>query len=231
MYDYQRIASSRQFGGARAVYTGIVHGISVGKFKVLDLTTLPDAANGCIPAGTPIKMDDAKRTVDVHYAFSVVETVNYLQGATSMSIKVSKSFEGSRARVGMILAAAPSTPTGECAIPLTITAINRTNSAYDTITVSCAAMAGNGSVSAGTVLVEVSLNTDDNKYYIKVLPNALSLYDVVKLPNAVELTIDGIFTQVDGVVLTRRIPPIAPCIVDYLREDGNTYFRYSNAKE
>lgn len=230
MYDYQRISSSRQYGGARAVLTGIVHGVLSGKYFA-ELATLPDAVNGCVPAGTPIKMDDDKRTAAIHYAFSVHETVAYLSGATSISIKVSKSFEGSRARVGMILAAAPTLYTGECAIPLTITAINRTNSAYDTITVSCAAMSGNGSIAAGVILVEVAENEDDNKFYIKVLPNALTLYDVVKLPNAVELSIDGLFSQVDGVVLTRRIPPIAACILTYLREDGNTYFRYSNSKE
>ena len=42
-------------------------------------------------------MNDATKTAAVHYAFSVYEEVTYLLGATSMSIKVKKLHEGSRA--------------------------------------------------------------------------------------------------------------------------------------
>lgn len=230
MYDYQRIASSRSYGGARAVLTGTIQGVSSGRFNAA-LAALPDAVNGCIPAGSPIKMDDKLRTVAVHYAFEVAAEVTYLLGATSMSIKVKKGFEGSRARIGMVVGLAPSTYTGDVAIPLTITAIDRTNSAYDTLTVSCTATDAGGTIAAGATLVEVAENDSDNKYYIKVLPNAFTFYDVVKLPNAVEVFIDGLFCQVDGVLLTRRVPPLAACVKTYLREEGNVYVRYSTSEE
>ena len=230
MYDYQRIASSRSYGGARAVLTGTIHGVSSGRFNAV-LDALLDAVNGCIPAGSPIKMDDKLRTVAVHYAFEVAQEVSYLQNATSIVIRLKKGFEGSRAKIGMEIGLAPSTAAGEVAIPLTITAIDRTNAAYDAVTVSCSAMSSGGTIALGDILVEIAENADDNKYYIKVLPNAFTFYDVVKLPTAVELFIDGLFCQVDGVLLTRRVPPLAACVKTYLREDGNVYVRYSTSEE
>lgn len=230
MYDYQRIASSRSYGGARVALTGTIHGISSGRFSAA-LNDLPDAVNGCVPAGSPIKMDDKLRTVSVHYAFEVAQEVSYLLGATSMTIRLKKAFEGSRAKIGMIIGLAPSVATGDVAIPLTITAIDRTNTAYDAVTVSCDATAAAGTIAAGAVLVEVVENDSDNKFYIKVLPNAFTFYDVVKLPNSVELWIDGLFCQVDGVLLTRRVPPLAACIKTYLREEGNVFIRYSTSEE
>ena len=148
-----------------------------------------------------------------------------------MTLKLVKTFEGSRARVGMIIGIAPSAVTGDVAIPLTITAVDRTNSAYDSVTCSCSATADGGTIAINTTLVEVVENDDDNKFYIKVVPNAYSFYDVVKHPNAVEVTIDGLFCQVDGVLLTRRVPPVAACVAKYLREEGNVYVRYSNSQE
>lgn len=230
MYDYQRIANSQSYGGARAVLTGLQKGVSSGKYSV-DLTTLPDAVNGCVPAGTPIRMDDAVKTVAIHYAFNLHEAVTYLLGATSMVLKLTKSFEGSRIRVGQIIGIAPATATGEVAIPLTVTAVNRDNAAYDAVTVSCDAAEAGGTIAINTVFVEVAEDDSDSKFYIKVLPNAITFYDVVKMPGAVELYIDGLFHQGDGVLLTRRVPPIAPCIRAYLAGEGNAYIRYSTSQE
>ena len=230
MYDYQRIVNSTSFGGVRSVYTGTIKGVTSGKLAV-DIATLPDAVNGCIPAGTPIKIDDYARTIAIHYAFDVYEAVTYLTGATSMTIKLLKSFEGSRAKVGMILGLAPTLAAGEVAIPLTITALDRTNDLYDSATVSCTATEAGGTIAIHSTLVEVAENESDNKFYVKVLPNGYTMYDVVKLPTAVEVYIDGLFCQVDGVLLTRRIPPLAACIVTYLRGEGNVYVRLSNSQE
>jgi hypothetical protein len=42
--------------------------------------------------------------------------------------------------------------------------------------------------------------------------------------------VDALFAQVDGVLLTRRVPPIAPVIRKHMREN-DVYVRYSNSRE
>ena len=230
MFNYQRISSTKSFGGGRVVFTGQELGISSGRYDAT-LADLPDRTNGCLPTGTPILMDDHAKTIKIHYAFEVYEAVSYLQNATSVVVKLRKQYEGSRAKVGMIIGLAPTTATGEVAMPLTITAIDRTNESYDSVTCSCSAASANGTIALAATLVEVEENDDDNKFYIKVLPNAFTFYDVVKHPDAQEVFFDGVFCQPDGVLLTRRIPPIADCIKEYLRGEGNVYMRYSTSEE
>lgn len=227
MYDYQRITSSQSYGGSRVVLTGTQKGVSSGKYSAV-LADLPDAINGCIPAGTPILMDDAAKTVAIHYAFDLYEAVTYATSATSAVLKLKKGFEGSRIRIGMIIGVCPALSVTEVTVGFTVTAVDRTNAAYDSVSVSCSSAAAGATLAIHTILVEVA---DDNGYFIAVLPNAFTFYDIVKLPDAVELWIDGLFCQNDGVLLTRRVPPIADCIKDYLAGDGNTYMRYSSSQE
>lgn len=229
MYDYQRITNSESYGGARSVLTGVVKGVSSGKYAV-DITTLPDAVNGCIPAGTPILMDDAAKTVKIHYAFDLYEAVTYIQGATSMTLKLTKGFEGSRIRVGMIIGLALPDVATEIPIPLTVTAVTRTNAAYDSVSCSCSATAGGATVPIHSTFVEVA-DAGAGAFFVAVLPNAFTFYDVVKLPDAVEVYIDGLFMQADGVLLTRRVPPITAGVRVYLGNEGNVYMRYSASQE
>lgn len=219
MYDYQMTSKSTTYGGSRVVLTGTKYGVSSGRYKV-DLTRLPDMANGIIPAGTPIKMDDTLRTVDIHYAFEVIGS-----GSTANTLRVKKGFEGSRLKDGMILMVTPSgaTATGTGAV---ISGLDRTNADYDEFT--CAALTG---ATSGQTLVEASASGATAT--IKVLPNAFTFYDVVKDPNATYLWIDGLFIQTDGVLLTNRIPPISSVIKTYMADPngGNVYIRYSTSKE
>lgn len=219
MYDYQMTSKSTTYGGSRVVLTGTKYGVSSGRYKA-DLTRLPDMANGIIPAGTPIKLDDTLRTVDIHYAFEVIGS-----GSTASTLRVKKGFEGSRLKDGMILMVTPSgaTATGTGAV---ISGLDRTNADYDEFT--CAALSG---ATSGQTLVEASATGATAT--IKVLPNAFTFYDVVKDPNATYLWIDGLFMQTDGVLLTNRIPPISSVIRTYMADPngGNVYMRYSTSKE
>ena len=219
MYDYQMTSKSTTYGGSRVVLTGTKYGVSSGRYKV-DLTRLPDMANGIIPAGTPIKLDDTLRTVDIHYAFEVIGS-----GSTANTLRVKKGFEGSRLKDGMILMVTPSgaTATGTGAV---ISKLDRTNADYDEFT--CAALTG---ATSGDTLVEAS--TTGATATIKVLPNAFTFYDVVKDPNATYLWIDGLFNLNDGVLLTNRIPPISSVIKTYMADPngGNCNIRYSTSKE
>lgn len=219
MQNYQMTQASRNYGGARVVFTGTVKGVTSGQYDV-DLTTLPEVAHGFVPAGTPVAVDDAPnvRTIKVHYAFEVVA------GGTTTAVRVKKGWEGSRARVGMAVMVLPAT-VATAGKSVAITAVDRTNADYDVITIATL-----GSLAAGTILVEADKVSDDAAK-IKVLPNAFLFYDVVKDPNAINMWgVDALYAQVDGVLLTRRVPPIAPIIREYMREN-DVYVRYSNSRE
>lgn len=218
MLDYQRISGSQKFGGARTVLTGTVYGVTSGRFN-LPSDRVPASGVGLIPAGTPISVNDETRAADIHYAFEVV-------GGTTTAIQVNKSLEGTRAKVGMFVMVAPETIDGT-GTAVAITAVNTSNVAYDVLTT--AALTGGSTV--GAILVEATAAGADAS--IKVKPNAISFYDVVKHPLNVETTIDGLFIQVDGVLLERRIPPIAPAVKAHLSDPngGNVYIRYSKSKE
>lgn len=219
MQNNNRIAGSRQFGGARTVFTGTRTGITSGKYNI-ELDRVPDLKNGHVPAGTPIHLDDATREADIHYAFEVVD------GSTLTKTRVKKGFEGTRAKVGMNIMVAPASADTEGA-SVAITAVDSANAEYDELT--HASLADSGA--EGTILVEADKAGADGK--IKVLPNAFTFYDLVKDPYSVEMWVDGLYTHTDGVLLERRVPPIADCVKEYLGAPtkGNTYVRYSKSKE
>ena len=225
---------SKTYGGARNVFTGSAGGVTSGQYFV-DLETLPDGSIGCIPAGTPILIDDAARTISIHYAFELYEqTVTGTQA--TFQAKIKKGYEGSRIQAGMILGVAPST-LAELSTAITsvytVTTIDRTGALYDVVTVSNPNFnATTATLAAGTVFIEMTEVVEDSgEYYATVLPNGFTFYDVSKNDDAVLMYgVDGLFCQVDGVLLTNRIPPIADSIRDYMRSK-DVYVRYSVSKE
>ena len=228
---------SKKYGGARNVFTGSASGVTSGQYFV-DLTKLPDGDYGCIPAGTPILIDDAARTIAIHYAFELYEEQATGTQAT-FEAKIKKGPEGSRIQVGMILGEAPSTLAGlsePTTKVYTVGTIDRTTSAlYDVVTVSNPNSGGGGTsktLAAGTVFIEMTERTGSSgNYYATVLPNGFTFYDVSKHDNAILMYgVDGLFCQHDGVLLVNRIPPIADSIRDYMRSK-DVYVRYSVSKE
>jgi len=226
---------SKSYGGARNVFTGSKTGVTSGQY-IVDLTKLPDGDVGCIPAGTPILIDDAARTIAIHYAFELYEAKATGTDAT-FEAKIKKGPEGSRIQAGMILGVAPSTLAGlsEATTDVyTVGTIDRTTSAlYDVVTVSNPNSGGTtATLAAGTVFIEMSeVGESSGNYYATVLPNGFTFYDVSKDDNAVNMYgVDGLFCQYDGVLLVNRIPPIADSVRDYMRSK-DVYVRYSAAKE
>lgn len=225
---------SKTYGGARNVFTGSAGGVTSGQYFV-DLKTLPDGDTGCIPAGTPILINDAARTIAIHYAFELDEATDTGTEATFQA-KIKKGFEGSRIQAGMILGVAPSTLADLSAATTkvyTVSTIDRTNALYDLVTVSNPNVDGTSATLAkGTVFIEMSAEAGNTgNYYAKVLPNGYTFYDVSKHDNAILMYgVDGLFCQMDGVLLTNRIPPIADSIRDYMRSK-DVYVRYSVSKE
>ena len=225
---------SKTYGGARNVFTGSAGGVTSGQYFV-DLNTLPDGDTGCIPAGTPILINDAARTIAIHYAFELYEAKATGTEATFQA-KIKKGFEGSRIQAGMILGAAPSTLAGLSVATTevyTVGTIDRTNALYDLVTVSNPNSGGvSATLAKGTVFIEMSEDAGSaGDYYATVLPNGYTFYDVSKHDNAILMYgVDGLFCQMDGVLLTNRIPPIADSIRDYMRSK-DVYVRYSVSKE
>ena len=225
---------SKTYGGARNVFTGSAGGVTSGQYFV-DLNTLPDGDTGCIPAGTPILINDAARTIAIHYAFELYEAKATGTEATFQA-KIKKGFEGSRIQAGMILGAAPSTLAGlsvATTAVYTVGTIDRSNALYDLVTVSNPnENVDTATLAKGTVFIEMSEDAENpGNYYAKVLPNGYTLYDVSKQDNAILMYgVDGLFCQMDGVLLTNRIPPIADSIRDYMRSK-DVYVRYSVSKE
>ena len=145
--------------------------------------------------------------------------------------------EGSRIQAGMILGVAPSTLAGlsEATTKVyTVGTIDRTTSAlYDIVTVSNPNSGGTtATLAKGTVFIEMTKDTENpSNYYATVLPNGFTFYDVSKHDDAILMYgVDGLFCQIDGVLLTNRIPPIADSVRDYMRSK-DVYVRYSAAKE
>lgn len=225
---------SKTYGGARNVFTGSAGGVTSGQYFV-DLKTLPDGDTGCIPAGTPILINDAARTIAIHYAFELYEEKVTGTEAT-FDAKIKKGFEGSRIQAGMILGVAPSTLADLSAATTkvyTVGTIDRTNALYDLVTVSNPNSGGTtATLAKGTVFIEMSEDAGSaGDYYATVLPNGYTFYDVSKHDDAVLMYgVDGLFCQMDGVLLTNRIPPIADSIRDYMRSK-DVYVRYSVSKE
>ena len=232
MQNYQMIKWSKEYGGARQVLTGSMTGVSSGQYAV-DLDTVPDLRHGIVPAGTPVLADDAARTVKIHYAFETNAVTAYESGNKSFDVQLKKGFEGSRCVAGMKLGVMPNSVanlSAEVTDVFTVTNVDRTAAAYDVVSVSCSARGGT-QIAAGTVLVELEEKVaDSNQYFVKVLPNAYLWYDLAKDPNAVYMYADYLFCQNDGVLLTRRVPPIADAVKDYLRSK-DVYIRYSVSKE
>ena len=230
----QMIKWSQKYGGARNVFTGSAGGVTSGQYFV-DLTKLPDGDTGCIPAGTPILIDDAARTIAIHYAFELYEAKVTGIGAT-FEAKIKKGLEGSRIQAGMILGVAPSTLADLSAATTsvyTVSTIDRTNALYDLVTVTNPNANGvTATLAKGTVFIEMTeVGENSGNYYATVLPNGFTLYDVSKNDDAVLMYgVDGLFCQIDGVLLTNRIPPIADSIRDYMRSK-DVYVRYSVSKE
>lgn len=205
------LSFSGKVGGAREVFEGHPWVLVGGcMFKLKQLPLYP---NGILPAGTPIYVDEQARTFDVHYAFSVYESAS-----AATEIKIAKGLEGSRVQEDMFLMAAQTNIDTAAGAAPKVVAVDRTNEAYDIVTLDAAL-----TVTAGAVLWEAN---DQKK--IKVKPNALTSRDKVRYADTYMVDGDAIFGA-DGAVLERRIPPISPAVKKYMREN-ECFFRWSNHK-
>lgn len=191
----QNIKFSGKIGGYRRVFEGHTP-LLIGGFN-WDLKDLPTHGN-VLPAGTPILVDEEKRTIKPLYGFKVVKN-------ETTKLSVEKIFAGTRAKVGMTIGGQK------------VTEIDASNDAYDVLTMASAVTADVGSVVYGTV----------DGVDIKDKVNGLTPYDICLEPNAFSADGDVAWNMMDAPILERRMPPITDEVKKALITNG-CFFRFSN---
>lgn len=208
---------SKSFGGVRKCYEGkpeiVVGGFSCDK----SLMPLDGAA---MAAGTPVLYDEQLRTLVPLYTFRVLDV-----DTEENTIKVEKFETGSIAKVGMNLIVVGDDLTAAAAAVLTITAIDKSASDYDILTVTGLTGGSSANVQVGDILAE-AMSAVVKK--VKVIPNGLTYCDNVLDNDAYAIDVDPIYFSVRP-VLERRMPPLTASLKKALIENG-CYFNFSNRK-
>ena len=169
----------------------------------------PPVGNG-LPAGTPLGCDDIAKPAQPHYAFAV----NAVVETTATQVQVKKDFEGTRARVGMVLMHLPNdvTDLDYTGTGVTVTAIDDSNADYDVLTLSAAV----GALAVDDILVEASAGGAGAT--IKVIPTATSFADIPCYGD--EQTQLVVLVHICFVSYARRCAPVHPMIRNYMNTHG-----------
>ena len=199
----------REFGGFKEVYGGKAD-ITMPTGYSLPLDELPPIGQ-VLPAGTPFSADDVTKIARPHYAFSVYSAA--ASGATE--VQVSKGFEGTRAKVGMVIMLLSATATDVTATGTghAITAIDASNKDYDILTLGTALT---GALEVEDILVEASAVGAGAT--IKVIPTATSYGDIPVYGDEQDQNVD--LVHVCNVLYCKRIAPIHPVIRNYMAVNG-----------
>lgn len=207
----QNIKFNGKIGGSRRIFDGKPELLSGG--FVFDLKDLPKAGS-VLPAGTPVCVDEQKRTIKPLQTFVVKE----VSGTT---IKVVKSVggvsTGTRIKVGDNLVIL-GTDLSVAGTAIKVTDVDGSNDEYDTLTVNAAT-----GVSTTTIL---AMATTDGKPYC--IPNALLAYDKCLDEKAYEAYGEAAFFSARP-VYERRMPPINDSVKKALAGAG-CFFRFSQSK-
>lgn len=191
-----------EVGGSKPIYYYIGKELP-GGFNP-DLSSFPKGS--VVQTGTPILVDEATRTAQVHIAVKVYETA----AIDATTVKVAKTKAGSVLSAGQFLMAAPASATAT-GTGLEITAVDTSNSAYDELTLSAALTAA---LSKDAILVEADKAGAGAK--MKVVPNALTRFDIYVDPNSKQFTCGAV---VEATIYERRIPPVAQAVKDLFQKE------------
>lgn len=185
-------ASESTVGGGCPVWYEIGKELS-GGFNP-DLSKFPKGS--VVQTGTPIKVDEVARTAQLHIAVKVHQTA----ASGDTTVRISKLKAGSVLTPGQFLIVAPTAIAGT-GTGMTVSAVDSSNPDYDTITLGAALSA---ELTGGTILIEA--DKAGAGAVIKVVPNALSRYDIYNDPDAFAFSVGVV---VEGTIYERRIPPVA----------------------
>lgn len=208
-YNYNKMREySMTVGGLRNVYGGKAE-VTLPTGYNMALEEMPPVGN-VLPAGTPFGCDDFAKTAQPHYAFAV----NAVVETTATQVQVKKDFEGTRARVGMVLMHLPNNVTDldYTGTGVTVTAIDDSNAGYDVLTLSAAV----GTLAVDDILVEASAVGAGAT--IKVIPTATSFADIPCYGDEQTQLVD--LVHICNVIYARRCAPVHPMIRNYMNTHG-----------
>lgn len=197
-------------GGTLVVFEGHPQ-LLVGGFNY-DLNDLPPAGV-VLPCGTPVYCDEALRTI-TPLVTAKVKTI----GAGKTLVLEDNGFGMTAFKVGDTIGRIPSDLTqavGENDFSGEITAIDG-----NTITVSTSTSV----LTVGDILVQISATNSK----VKVIPNAITPYDVVRSADAISVDGDGMIGN-DRPLLERRMPPYNDALKAAVQANGHK-LTFSNRK-
>jgi hypothetical protein len=199
---------SMTVGGLRNVYGGKAEVTLPTGYNVA-LKDMPPVGN-VLPAGTPFGCDDFAKTAQPHYAFAVHEAVK----TSSLRVKVKKGFEGTRARLGMVLMPLPKdvTDLDYTGAGTIVTSIDDSNADYDVLGLSVSMPA----LAVDDILVEASVAGGGAT--IKVIPTATSFADIPCYGDEQTQLVD--LVHICPVIYARRCAPVHPMIRNYMNTHG-----------
>lgn len=207
----QNVKFNGKIGGSRRVFEGKPE-LLTGGFN-FDLKDLPEAGS-VLPAGTPVFVDELKRTIKPLQTFAVKEV-------SGNTIKIVKSVggvsTGTRVKAGDNLVILGN-DLGTAGTAIAVSAVDGSHEDYDILTVN--AVTG---VSETTILAMAQ--TDGKPYCV---PNALLAYDKCLAANAYEAYGEAAFFCARP-VYERRMPPINDAVKKALVNAG-CFFRFSQSK-
>ena len=195
-----------KFGGALVVFEGHPQ-LLVGGFNY-NLDDLPAPGN-VLPCGTPVYCDEQTREI-IPIITAKVNSVN----GTKVTL-ADIGFGNTAFKVGATIGVLPETLTDKVSNTATITAIDGVN-----ITLSAAI--------TGLKFGDILVNLDPTTSKVKVVPNAITPYDVVRSEDAISVDGDGMIGN-DRPLLARRMPPYNAALKAAVQANGHK-LTFSNRK-
>ena len=218
------VSGEREFGKSRPIFSDVGLVNLTGGFQVA-LTDVPAIADGYIPAGTPMQVDESTRTVKI-FKVAKVATATDVAGALTIDIEKEldtvNGFGRNPLKVGDIIMVLGSSMT-TAGLAVKITAIDRSATTKDVLTVNDELIAAKGDflVLANEELASAAVPA--------VVPNCITPYDIKKNEYATAVYADACVGLLYGVVYERRIPML-PNIVKQCLLDNGCNFVFSQSK-
>lgn len=217
------VSGEREFGNSRPIFSDIGLVNLTGGFQVAK-EDVPAIADGYIPAGTPMQVDEGARTAKIFKAAKVFTATTPTTG--DLTIDIEKELDANYGRnpfkVGDIIMVLGSTMT-TAGLAVKITAIDRSATTKDVLTVNDELVAAKGD------FLVLASEESASAAVPEVVPNCITPYDIKKNEYATAVYADACIGLLHGVVYERRIP-IIPSIVKQCLLDNGCNFVFSQSK-
>ena len=219
------VSGEREFGKSRPIFSDVGLVNLTGGFQVT-LGDVPAIADGYIPAGTPMQVDEGARTAKIFKVAKVFTATDPTTGALTIDIEKEldtvNGFGRNPLKVGDIIMVLGSSMT-TAGLAVKITAIDRSATTKDVLTVNDELIAAKGD------FLVLATEESASAAVPKVVPNCITPYDIKKNEHATAVYADACIGLLYGVVYERRIPML-PNIVKQCLLDNGCNFVFSQSK-